>query len=159
MQSKIYKSHILEDTLPVESIEHTIHIPVSFPSRLDFKYVYPRVLCPTGNNAIRIFRVFVLLFCERTRVSVRIDASIPPMLYKSLNASERARAYNNESLRNQLQINSESATGSNFLLVDPFFIGYGRNSVGRNSASQSEAKKQIKRRLIWYISRATISFL
>lgn len=116
MQPKICETHILEDTLPGGTLSESIeHIPVSFLSRIDFKYVYPHVLYFSRNNAIRIFHVFVFAIL-RPCVGLyrRIDS--PPMLHKSLSAFECARAYNNdESLRNQLQINSESATGSHFL--------------------------------------------
>lgn len=135
-----------------ESIEH---IPVSFLSRIDFKYVYPHILYFSRNNAIRIFHVFVFAIL-RPCVGLyrRIDSR--PMLHKSLSAFERARAYNNdESLRNQLQINFESATGSHFLWSDPFFIGYGRNSVGRNSASRVPKKNQEPYLRLWFLSYNT----
>lgn len=73
MQPKICETHILEDTLPGGTLSESIeHIPVSFLSRIDFKYVYPHVLYFSRNNAIRIFHVFV--FCNFAAVCRFISA-------------------------------------------------------------------------------------
>lgn len=88
-------------------------------------------------------------------MSARIGTSIPPVLYKSLNASERARAYNNdESLRNQLQINSESATGSHF----PGSIR-SLSVMAETPSAEIRLPEWQKSKSRTVLSRATVSFL
>lgn len=119
------------------------------PSSRDFKYVYPHVLCPSRNNAIRISHpqgaghpplcLVVLLLCEswpgpsgcapRWPVSAdRFDLC----LYKNLNSSECPRACNNDdSLKGRPYDKLRKRNRFPLSGVKAFFIACRRDTVRR----------------------------